>query len=95
MLAQCTAAKLGDVTRMSSRTRSYANVGELWYVGMSYVAMSHVACRNLAMSNNLHTAIYVASRGASCCASLSANAAVLAMHVCGGTRTHAPTFPFP
>ena len=57
MLAQCTAAKLGDVTCMSSRTRSYANVGESWYVGMSYVAMSHVACRNLAMSNNLHTAI--------------------------------------
>ena len=24
---------------------------------MSYVAMLHVACRNLAMSNNLHTAI--------------------------------------
>ena len=51
MLAQCTAAKLGDVTPRRVAMQMWASLG------MRYVAMSHVACRNLAMSNNLHTAI--------------------------------------
>ena len=42
---------------MGSRTRSYANVGESWYVAMLYVAFHMSTCRNLTMSNNVHTAI--------------------------------------
>ena len=41
----------------SSRTRSYAKVGESGYVGMLYVAIHLSTYRNLTMSNNVHTAI--------------------------------------